>query len=80
MIPNSKLSLNSFFKDMLRLVDTILAQASGNKAFDVVIPLLDTSFSKVISFGSVFTDALFEHFVIAQPFINRGVKSLALKG
>lgn len=65
---------------MLRLVDTMLAQASGNKAFDVLIPLLDTSISKVISFGSVFTDALFEYFVIAQRFSDRKVKSLAIKG
>lgn len=65
---------------MLRLVDTMLAQASGNKAFDVHIPLLDTSVSKVISFGSVFTEALFEYFVFAQPFIDRELKSLTIKG
>ncbi len=66
--------------DMLRLVDAMLAQATANKAFDVHIPLLDTSVSKVISLGSVLTDKLFEFFVIAQRFEDRGVKSLSIKG
>jgi hypothetical protein len=66
--------------DMLRLVDAMLAQATANKSFDVYVPLLDTSISKIISFGSVFTDTLFEYFVIAERFEDRAVKSLSIKG
>jgi hypothetical protein len=54
--------------NMLALVDAWLAQASNNKAFDVNIPLLDTSFSKVLSIASVFTDKLYEFFVKAEDF------------
>ena len=39
--------------DMLSLVDTILAQATGNKAFNAHIPLLDTSVNSVRLPGSL---------------------------
>jgi hypothetical protein len=54
--------------NMLALVDAWLAQASNNKAFDVNIPLLDTTFSKVLSIASVFTDKLYEFFVKVEDF------------
>jgi hypothetical protein len=54
--------------NMLALVDAWLAQASNNKAFDVNIPLLNTTFSKVLSIASVFTDKLYEFFVKAEDF------------
>ena len=66
--------------DMLQFVDTILAQATGNKAFNAHIPLLDTSLNSVIGIASVFTNALFEFFVMVQPFENRETKSLLMTG
>ena len=65
---------------MLQLVDAMLAQASGNKAFDAQIPLLDTSVKSIINIGTVFTSALFEIFVQVQPFEDRASKSLTIKG
>ena len=65
---------------MLQMVDTTLAQATGNKAFDAHIPLLDTSVKSIIEITSVFTSALFEFFVTVQPFDDRGIKSLMMKG
>ena len=65
---------------MLQIVDAMLAQATGNKAFDAQIPLLDTSVNKIISIGSVFTNAIFEYFVIVQPFEDRVDKSLIIRG
>ena len=65
---------------MLQILDTTLAQATGNKAFDAHIPLLDTSVKDIIDFASVFTSALFEFFVMVQPFGDRGIKSLMMKG
>ena len=65
---------------MLQIVDAMLAQATGNKAFDAQIPLLDTSVNKIISIGSVFTNAIFEYFVIVQPFEDRVSKSLIIRG
>lgn len=65
--------------DMLRLVDYWLARATSNKILDVKIPLLDTSLSKVLSIASVFTDKLFEYFVKAEPFDDRGVKTLQVR-
>ena len=66
--------------NMLQLVDAMLAQASGNKAFDAQIPLLDTSVKSIINIGTVFTSALFEIFVQVQPFEDRASKSLTIKG
>lgn len=54
--------------DMLRVVDYWLARATGNQILDTRIPLLDTSFSKVLSIASIFTDKLFELFVKAEDF------------
>ena len=71
--------LNSL-SDMLRLVDAMLTQATSNKAFDVRVPLLDTTITKIIGMGLVFTEALYDFFVVAQPFDERGVKSLEIKG
>ena len=65
---------------MLQIVDAMLAQATGNKAFDAQIPLLDISVNKIISIGSVFTNAIFEYFVIVQPFEDRVDKSLIIRG
>lgn len=66
--------------NMLQLVDAMLAQATGNKAFEAQIPLLDTSVKSIISIGAVFTNALFEFFVMVQPFEDRATKSLMIKG
>ena len=65
---------------MLQIVDAMLAQATGNKAFDAQIPLLDTSVNKIISIGSVFTNAIFQYFVVVQPFEDRVSKSLIIRG
>lgn len=65
---------------MLQVVDSMLMQATSNKAFDANIPLLDTSIRSVIGIASVFTDALFEFFVIVEPFANRAEKSLIIQG
>ena len=65
---------------MLEVVDTILAQATNNKAFNANIPLLDTSVKSVIGVASVFTNALFKFFVTVQPFEDRETKSLLIKG
>ena len=53
---------------MLQVVDGILAQAMGNKAFDARIPLLGTSVKSLMNIGSVFTNAMFEVFVRVAPF------------
>jgi hypothetical protein len=75
------LRLNILFEtDMLQLVDSMLAQATGNEAFDAVIPLLDTPIKNVIGVASVLTSALFEFFVVVKPFNDREIKSIALKG
>ena len=66
--------------NMLQLVDSMLAQATGNKAFDARIPLLDTTVKNILSIGSVFTNAVFELFVMVQPFEDRATKSLIIKG
>ena len=65
---------------MLQVVDGILAQAMGNKAFDARIPLLGTSVKSLMNIGSVFTNAMFEVFVRVTPFEDRSTKSLILKG
>lgn len=44
-----------------------------NKAFEVNVPLLDKSFSKVLSVGKVLTEKLFEFFV--KPEEPSGQKS-----
>ena len=79
-ILNVHLTCHSLSTDMLQIVDSMLAQATGNKAFDARIPLLDTSVKNVIGIASVFTSALFEFFVMVEPFDNRGKKSLIVKG
>lgn len=65
---------------MLQLVDSMLAQATANKAFDAQIPLLDILVKDILSVGSVFTNAMFEFFVMVQNFDDRATKSLAIKG
>ena len=66
--------------DMLQILDTTLSQVTGNKAFDARIPLLDTSVKSIFGIASLFTSALFEFFVMVQPFDDRGIKSLLIKG
>lgn len=65
---------------MLRLIDSMLAQATSNKALQIKIPLIDTSISDVIGIASIFTSALFEFFVMVEPFEDRTEKSLLIKG
>lgn len=65
---------------MLQIVDAMLAQATSNKAFDARIPLLDTSIKNVVGISSVFASALFEFFVIVEPFEDREEKSLVIRG
>lgn len=65
---------------MLQMIDAMLAQATKNRAFNVEIPLLNISIKDIIGVAEVFTSALFEFFVMIQPFEERGIKSLAIKG
>ena len=65
---------------MLQIVDSMLEQATSNKAFDANIPLLDISMKSVIAQSAVFSNALYEFFVIVEPFENRPSKSLLLSG
>lgn len=51
-----------------------------NEAFNVNVPLFDTSFAKIFSLGKVLTEKLFVFFVEVEPFDRRGVKSLTFKG
>jgi hypothetical protein len=78
-LPDSRLII-LFETDMLQLVDSMLAQATGNEAFDAVIPLTDTQIKNVIGVASVLTSVLFEFFVAVKPFNDREIKSIALKG
>lgn len=66
--------------DMLQIVDSMLEQATSNKAFDAKIPLLDISVKSIISQAAVFSNALYEFFVAVEPFENRPSKSLVLSG
>jgi hypothetical protein len=65
---------------MLQLVDAMLAQATANKAFDAQIPLLDISIKDILSVAEVFTNAMFQFFVMVQNFDDRATKSLVIKG
>jgi hypothetical protein len=65
---------------MLQLVDSMLAQATANKAFDAQIPLLDISIKDILSVAEIFTNAMFQFFVIVQNFDDRATKSLVIKG
>lgn len=65
---------------MLQMIDAMLAQATKNRAFNAEIPLLNISIKDIIGVAEVFTSALFEFFVMIQPFEERGIKSLAIKG
>jgi hypothetical protein len=65
---------------MLQIIDTTLLQISSNKVFDAQIPLLDMSVKSLTGISSVFTNAMFEFFVMVQPFEDRGSKSLIIKG
>jgi hypothetical protein len=58
----------------------MLEQAAGNKALDVRIPLIDISLKKIISYGTVFTDAFYEFFVKVEDFNDRAIKSLVING
>jgi len=62
------------------MIDAMLAQATKNRAFNAEIPLLNISIKDIIGVAEVFTSALFEFFVMIQPFEERGIKSLAIKG
>lgn len=65
---------------MLQFVDSVLMQATKNRAFNAEIPLLNISIKDIIGVAELFTSALFEFFVMIQPFEERGIKSLAIKG
>lgn len=65
---------------MLRLVDSVIARATSHKAFNTNLPLLDTSIKEVIGVANVFSSVLFEFFVMVQPFEERGIKSIVIKG
>ena len=65
---------------MLQMIDAMLAQATKNRAFNAEIPLLNISIKDIIGVAELFTSALFEFFVMIQPFEERGIKSLAIKG
>ena len=86
MILNSILSLLHlmlsvpFSSDMLIMIDAMLARATKNKAFNTKIPLLDISINDMIDVASIFTSALFEFFVMVQPFEDRAIKSLSILG
>jgi hypothetical protein len=58
----------------------MLAQATANKAFDAQIPLLDISIKDILSVAEIFTNAMFQFFVIVQDFDDRATKSLVIKG
>lgn len=64
---------------LLRLIDSALAEAAQNDAFQTQVPLMDkATFSDILSVGKSFTASLYEFFVQAEPFGERGVKSLTL--
>ena len=64
---------------LLRLIDSALAEAAQNDAFQAHVPLMDNAtFSDILSVGKSFTASLYEFFVQAEPFDERGVKSLTL--
>ena len=58
----------------------MIADAMRNKALDANIPLLDTSFSKVLKVAKVITTKLFEFFVKVEDFDLRAKKSLKFVG
>lgn len=65
---------------LLRLIDSALAEAAQNDAFQTQVPLMDkATFSDILSVGKSFTASLYEFFVQAEPFDERGVKSLTLR-
>lgn len=74
MLPNGQAFLDSIkfspqsAVNMLRLLDGLIAGASSNAAFNARIPLLDTSFNKVIIVAKMFTDKLYEFFVRCEEF------------
>ena len=76
-VPIISLLLNS---DMLQLIDSTLAQATSNTAFNARIPLLNTSVKDIVSVAAVFTNAMFEFFVTVQSFYDRATKSLVIRG
>lgn len=64
---------------LLRLIDSALAEAAQNDAFQTQVPLMDkATFSDILSVSKTFTASLYESFVRAEPFDERGVKSLTL--
>jgi hypothetical protein len=65
---------------MLKLVDQLLAQATNSKVLNVQIPFTETTITDLIGMTSVFSSALFEFFVMVEPFDNRDIKSLAIIG
>jgi hypothetical protein len=66
--------------DMLRILDATLLQITRSDVFDTQIPLLKTSIKSIISMAPVFTNAMFQFFVTLQPFEDRDIKSLLIKG
>ncbi len=56
---------------MLRLIDSTFVRAQENEAFDVSIPLTDTSVSAVLATGSVLTTNLLKLFQKVEPFDDR---------
>eukprot|EP00957_Ditylum_brightwellii_P094568 7202667-Ditylum_brightwellii.AAC.1 len=66
---------------LLRLAEAAIIEATRNKAFAKYnLPLLNVSPGKVLEFAKVFTERLYEFFVMVEPFEERSVKSLLFQG
>ena len=60
--------------------EQMLAEATQNKAFDIRVPLLNTSLTEVFQVGKVITRELFKFFVKVEDFDDRALKSLTFAG
>jgi hypothetical protein len=63
---------------LLKKIDSALARAEENEAFDINIPFSKVSLSKILATGSVVTSKLLELFVRPETFEDRESKSLEL--
>ena len=63
------------FSTLIIFIAVVLAEATRNEAFNVNVPLLDTSLSKVLSIGKVLTEKMFVFFVEVEAFEKRGEES-----
>ena len=64
---------------LLTRIDSALARAQENEAFDLNIPFTNMTFSRILATGSVVTSKLLELFVRPEPFEDRESKSLLLR-